>query len=31
MFPDKEALKKKLGALEKNIKSLYDMMIASQN
>lgn len=31
MFPDKEALKKKLAALEKNVKSLYDMMIASQS
>jgi len=31
MFPDKEAMKKKLAAMEKNIKSLYDMIIAMQN
>lgn len=29
MFPDKEAIKKKLAAIEKNIKSLYDMIVAS--
>lgn len=31
MFPDKEALKKKLAAMEKNIKSLYEMIVANQN
>lgn len=30
MFPDKESMKKKFGAIEKNIKNLFDMLIAQQ-
>lgn len=30
MFPEKEATKKKFAAIEKNIKNLYDMMIAAK-
>lgn len=30
MFPEKEATKKKIGSIEKNIKNMYDMMIAKQ-
>lgn len=31
MFPDKEALKKKLTNIEKNVKNLYDMIIGLQS
>lgn len=31
MFPEKEATKKKISSIEKNIKNMYDMLIAKQS
>lgn len=31
MIPDKELLKKKIAALEKNIKQLYDMLMSMKD